>query len=316
MSDLIKHHVLKDAGTEITVLSMGAAVKEWRVDGQNCVLGFADPESYRHNAHFLGAVVGRVANRTSQSSFELDGTRWPLAPNDGPHHLHGGPGGLSQINWDLDAVSDRDVILRHTSPHLDQGYPGEARIEVRMTLKEGALTWDMRVEVDRITPINLAQHLYFNLTGGAHIRDHSLQISAQSITPTGADLIPTGDISPVDGTRFDFRTPQILSEIDPNRAGYDLNFALEKTSGPNVVLRAPNGKELRLWTDRPGLQFYSGTGLSAQAPPSGVAQTPFAGLCLEAQDFPDALHQPNFGSILCRPDAPYHQRTTIDIRQT
>lgn len=315
MADDIRHHDLTSAEAVVRVLSLGAAVQDWRVHGQSVVLGFANPEDYRTNPHYLGTVVGRVANRTARSGFMLEGGHHALVPNDGPHHLHGGPGGLSHCNWDLEPVSECEVVLRHVSPDGDQGYPGEARFELRLTLEGTALTWDMRAEVDRATPINLAQHLYFNLTGGVDIRDHQLRIAAERYTPVGPDLIPTGEQAAVAGTWFDFREMREITAMDPEGAGYDHNFVLHNTGQPQVSLSASNGLELNLTTNRPGLQVYNAGGLSASAPASGVAHAPFAGICLEAQDLPNALNQPGFGDILCRPGAPYHQRTTIDIRK-
>lgn len=306
---------LRDGGTEVTVLSIGCAVQDWTVDGQRVVLGYADPEFYRQNPKYLGVVVGRVANRISGSRFVLDDHQWDLPANDGENHLHGGPGCIGWQNWEVRQTSDRSVSLGLVSPHLDQGYPGEVRFSVTLTLTGHELCWQMEAHPDRVTPVNLAQHLYFNLLGSGSVRDHRLRLGASRFTPTRSDLSPTGDILDVTGTRFDFRTSRRIAEADPEELGYDLNFVLDApgSSGPQVRLDA-NGLQLELATDRPGMQVYTGNVLAEDsAPHPGQRHDRFGGICLEAQDLPDALNQPGFGSILCSPDRPYRQVTRIRI---
>lgn len=315
MTDPISSHVLRDGETQITVLSMGCAVQDWHVGGRRVVLGYDDPEAYRTNPKSMGIVVGRVANRTALGQFPLNGQAWhlPLGPG-AKHHLHGGPAGLGKRNWQMTPDGDRSVVLRLHSPHLDQGYPGAVDLEVRMTLRGAALTWEMTAQPDRETPVNLAQHLYFNLAGTGTVRDHALRLRASHITPTGPDLIPTGTLQPVDGSRFDFRSLRRIDDADPEGEGYDLNFALDAGDGPAADLSAPDDMRLRLWTDQPGLQVYTATFLSEHASPwPEVTHGPFGGICLEAQGFPNALNTPEFPSVLVSPKAPYRQVTTIEI---
>lgn len=306
---------IRDGGTEVTVLSTGCAVQDWTVEGQRVVLGYANAEFYRQNPKYLGVVVGRVANRISGSRFELDGRRWDLPANDGENHLHGGPGCISWRNWEMRQTSDRSVTLGLVSPHLDQGYPGEVRISVNLTLTGHELCWRMEAQADRLTPVNLAQHLYFNLLGSGSVRDHRLGLSASRYTPTRPDLVPTGEILDVAGTRFDFRVPRLISDADPDALGYDLNFVLDAPGSPDpqVTLEA-GGMKLELATDRPGIQVYTGNVLGEDsAPHPGQRHDRFGGICLEAQDLPDALNQAGFGSILCSPDLPYRQVTRVRI---
>ena len=317
MRNQISSHVLRDGNTQITVLSMGCAVQDWQVAGRRVVLGYDSPEAYRVNPASMGIVVGRVANRTAFGRFTLDGQEWqlPLTPG-APHHLHGGPAGLGKRNWQMTPDGDRSVIMRLHSPHLDQGYPGAVDFEVRMTLDGAALTWEMTARPDRETPVNLAQHLYFNLTGTGTVRNHILRLRSSHVTPTGPDLLPSGEIMPVDGTRFDFRDPRGIAEADPEGNGYDLNFALDEGAGPAAELAAPDGMRLRLWTDQPGLQVYTSNALTAYASPwPGPDHEPFGGICLEAQGFPNALNTPGFPSVLVSPERPYRQVTTIEITQ-
>ncbi|SMX32011.1 aldose epimerase family protein [Maliponia aquimaris] len=314
MTDTITSHVLADGDTAVTVLSLGCAVQDWQVAGRRVVLGYDDPEAYRDNPRSMGIVVGRVANRTAQGRFTLDGTDWQLPVGPGGHHLHGGPNGLGKRNWALTPDGPRGAVLRLSSPHLDQGYPGAVDFEVRLTLDGSALTWEMTARPDRPTPVNLAQHLYFNLAGAGTVRDHVLRLNASRYTPAGPDLVPTGEVLPVTGSRYDFLAARSLAEADPQGAGYDLNFALDGGTGPAAELVAPDGMTLRLWTDQPGLQLYTSTSLAPFAQPwPGVAHGPWGGICLEAQGFPNALNTPGFPPIVVTPDTPYRQVTTIDI---
>lgn len=308
--DQITSHVLRDAETEITVLSMGAAVMDWRVRGRPVVLGYAEPEHYRHNPAAMGAICGRVANRIAGACFEMEGVRYPLPANAGPHHLHGGPGGLGLCNWRMTPDGDRRVALDLVSKDGDQGYPGTVTFHVLLTLEEGRLTWVMEAVPDRRTPINLAQHLYFNLSGAGTVMDHHLRVAAEHYTPNGPDLVPLGQIAPVAGTEYDFRTPKRLGD----GPGWDGNVVLSATPGPAAEVVAPDDLRLRLWTDRPGLQIYTSNTLSPTLPKgAGAAHQRFAGLCLEAQDFPNAVNEPSFGSIFYTPEAPYRQVTSIEI---
>jgi aldose 1-epimerase len=306
----IAAHVLRDGGTEITVLSVGCAVMDWRVRDRPVVLGYRDPAHYLENPASMGAVCGRVANRIAGARFVLDGHTHKLPANEPPNHLHGGPGGLSRRIWDMSPDGDRAVEFTVVSEDGDQGYPGCVAFRVVMQLDGGRLTWEMHALPDRVTPINLVQHLYFNLMGKGTVTDHFLRVNADRYTPTGPDLIPLGRIEPVDGTAYDFRTPVRLGDGD----GWDGNVLLNHGNGPLAEVAAPDGTRLRLWTDRPGLQVYTSSMLTHSLPEGpGAAHQRFAGLCLEAQDLPNAVNMPAFGSILCSPDAPYRQTTSIEI---
>lgn len=308
--DQITSHTLRDADTEVTVLSMGCAVMEWRVCDRPVVLGYAEPEHYRKNPASMGVICGRVANRIADARFALNGTTYVLPANAAPHHLHGGPGGLGRRNWLMSSDGDRAVECRLVSEDGDEGYPGRVAFRVLLSLSGGRLTWEMDGVPDQVTPINLAQHLYFNLAGHGTVADHRLRIAAEQYTPTGPDLVPLGRIDPVEGTAYDFRVPRRLGDGD----GWDGNVVLTKGTGPVAEVSTTDGMTLRLWTDRPGLQVYTSNTLSRTLPEGpGAAHGRFAGLCLEAQDFPNAVNVPAFGSILCSPEAPYRQVTSIEI---
>lgn len=309
----IKSHVLRSPGVEVTVLSVGCAVQSWVVDGLPVVLGYAEPQAYLDNPTSMGIVVGRVANRISRAQITVDGQGYDLNRNHGAHCIHGGAGGIGWCNWDMAPLSDTAVRLSLMSPHLDQGFPGEMRLEVTLHLEGRALVYEMQARADRRTPVNLAQHQYFNLMGAGDIRDHDLQVQASRYTPTGPDYFPTGQIVPVDGTDYDFRRPRSIQVADPKARGHDASLVLDSGPGPQAMVRAPNGLDLRLTTNRPCLQLYTGGGLSPQADPGpGAAHVAYGGLCLEAQDWPDAQAR-GFPETWCGPGQDYAQRTAIEI---
>ena len=272
----------------------------------------------------FGIIAGRVANRTANSQFELNGETHLLAANDGHHHLHGGPVGLGKVVWDIETDSSANSVeLKYHSVAGDQGYPANLDCTVRFTLSDNIVRIEMHALPDQPTPVNLAQHNYYNLdaltkpaSGKAqHLSDcrmHSLQIDAQHYLPVDHELIPTGDVLSVAGTRFDFRDAIAIRDVDGDDAGHDHNLVL-KSAGSNfrqVATLTSSAKDLQLAlsSDQPGLQLYTGKKLSPQvAGHQGVMYKPFDGVCLEAQHFPNALNQRDWSSIIASPDDPYRQ---------
>ena len=282
------------------------------------VLGFPEPSDYQSNPCFMGAIVGRVANRVSGAGFTLDGRYHALSVNEPPNHLHGGANGLSTQNWRMSPDGARAVRLTHRSRHGDQGYPGQVDLAVTITLSGDRLRYDMRAESDRPTPVNLAQHSYYNLLGSGHVMDHSVQIAADSFTIADAAMLPTGAVASLDGKSFDFRVPRTVAQADPARNGLDMNLILSQNraapdapDAPDARVTAANGLCLELRTDRPCLQLYSSGSLSTL---QGHGR--FAGLCLEPQDYPGSPNIPGFPSIIVTPDRPYRQITEIRISET
>ena len=257
----------------------------------NVVIGFDTVEEYRDNPQYLGAIVGRCANRITNARFTLDGKTYQLAANIGPNHLHGGRKGFDQRVWRA-THGAATLELRYTSPDGEEGYPGNLDVRVTYTLTdENELIVDYFATTDKATPINLTQHSYFNLAGAGDILGHVLQIDADAITPVDQSRIPTGEIMPVAGSDFDFRSP---TPIGARRAGqYDHNFVLR---GGARVIEPASGRTLAIQTTEPGVQLYTGYR---------------RGLCLETQHFPDAPNRPNFPSTILRPGAGYHSRTVF-----
>ncbi len=259
----------------------------------NVVLGFDTPDEYRDNPRYIGAIVGRCANRIANARFTLDGKTYQLAANIGCDHLHGGREGFDKRVWRA-ACGVSGIELRYTSPDGEEGYPGNLDVRVTYTLTDrNELAVEYFATTDQPTPVNLTQHSYFNLAGagGGDVLDHIVQIDADAITALNERLIPTGAITPVAGTPFDFRTP---TAIGARRGGaYDQNFVL--TGGARVV-EPRSGRTLDVRTTEPGVQLYTGYP---------------RGLCLETQHFPDAPNRPEFPSAILRPGSEYRSRTVF-----
>lgn len=319
----VEEVTLESADAAVSILSFGATVRDWRVDSAGrslpMVLGFPRLDDYLEHARSHGAVVGRVANRTAYASFELDGRVWHLDANDGRHHLHGGSLGIGRRIWGMepDGVAEA-VHFEYLSPDGEMGYPGEARFTVTYRLEGSRLIVEMEGHPDRPTPINLVQHSYYNLAGGADVRDHVLRIAAEQYTPVDDEGVPIGTIEPVAGTRYDFRRPVSFEASDPERKGIDVNFVLDPARDrdePSAeVVSDWTNRRLRLWTHEPGLQVFNtprqeieGEGHDRQR------YGRFSGLCLEPQHFPDSLHHPDWPSIIRSPEEPYRQRLVVEI---
>lgn len=314
----LRQAVLEQGEVRVTILSLGCITRDWRVGGRSVVLGFADPLRYLENPFSFGVIAGRVANRTAHGRFRLDGRTVQLSRNHGAHHLHGGVRGLGRRNWLMEADGPHGVRLSRRSPAGEEGYPGAVDFSVTIRLEDHRLHYDMRGQPDCRTPVNLAQHSYYNLAGGGSVRDHELRIAASRFTPTDDAQLPTGEIRAVAGTRHDFTAPRTLAQADPAARGHDVNLVLDpdrERDAPAAILRAPDrALVLRLWTDQPGIQLYDAMHMGACCGGhDGKRHDRFHGLCLEPQHFPDALNRPGFPSILCTPEAPYRQRLTVEI---
>ena len=313
----IRTCILRDGEVSVSILNLGCITQDWRIPTRagalTVVLGYRDPAAYLHNPAYLGAVVGRVANRIGHARYHQDGQLIHLRVNDGPHMLHGGPAGLSTRIWEMEQDGASAVVLKHTSPDGDQGFPGRAAFEVRIALDGFTVTYDMRASVDRETPINLAQHNYYRLAQTGDVRDYALRLAARHVVPTDAELIPLGPVMPVQGSRFDFLSATRFAQADPVIAGYDHYFVLDPAEHA-VEMVSPNRACLTLETDQPGLQFYSaGSLVDHNTPLPGQVHQPYSGVCFEPHGFPDAVNQPTFPSIMASPDAPYAQRLRVTV---
>ncbi|MFF0778961.1 aldose epimerase family protein [Streptomyces sp. NPDC003720] len=324
---------LENGGIRMKVLSYGGVVQTLEVPDArgrhaNVVAGFADLDDYAAKSPYFGALIGRYGNRIGKGRFTLDGKDYQLSVNDGVNSLHGGAKGFDKRVWDVEPFADgSDVGLRlyYTSADGEMGYPGTLRSKVTYTLtRRGEWRVDYEASTDRATVVNLTSHVYWNLAGegGGTIEDHELTIAAARYTPTDSGLIPTGELARVAGTPFDFRRAKPIGrdiraghEQQVLAKGYDHNWVLDKglTARPEHVatLRDPrSGRTLRIATDQPGLQFYSGNFLDGTLTGTG-GRTYRQGdaLCLETQHFPDSPNHPSFPSTVLRPGRTYRTTT-------
>jgi aldose 1-epimerase len=307
---------LIEYGATLTVLE--APDREGRVGP--IVLGFDTLEHYLNCGAYLGATVGRFANRIAGGSFSLKGRTYPLTRNEGRHHLHGGGRGFDKAVWRGEAIEVRDEVgvrFRYRSPDGEEGYPGELDVSVSYRLDDsGSLRIDYRATTDRATPVNLAHHSYFNLnSGGAtSVLAHEVCIDADDYLVIDGEGIPTGELRTVEGTPLDFRSPHTLgSRIDAlvaSRGGYDHTFSLRSRGAePTLAARVTDvetGRTLDVLTTQPGLQLYSGNFLDGSLIGRGrVAYRRWHAFCLEAQHFPDTPNQPSFPSAVLEPGEVY-----------
>ncbi|MEV8389843.1 MULTISPECIES: aldose epimerase family protein [unclassified Streptomyces] len=299
---------LERAGTRLRLLTYGGIVQSVEIPDRNgtvanVALGFPDLSGYLGvGGPYFGALVGRYANRIGGAAFTLDGRTHRLAPNDGPNSLHGGERGFDRRVWDAEPAGDHGVRLSRISPDGEEGFPGRLDISATYTLDaDGALRIGYRAVTDAPTHVNPTNHTYWNLggAGSGTATGHELRIAAGHITPVDSSAVPTGELAPVDGTRFDFREPR------PVGSGYDHNFVLDGT-GPAAELYDPaSGRVLTVTTTEPGMQLYTGDHFDGE--PYG----PGDGIALETQHFPDSPNRPAFPSTVLRPGEVFVSTTTF-----
>lgn len=308
------------------IISLFTPDREGNAD--DVIVGYDDAERFVHNTgeRFLGATVGRVANRIAGGRFTLDGRTYELPRNDNGQTLHGGLLGLDMVVWKLKERTDSSLTLTYTAPDGQDGFPGDLGIELTYTLaSDNSLDIAYKATTDKATPVNLSNHAFYNLHGrkGGSILDHILTVNADHITVIDNVLIPTGEHLAVEGTPFDFRTPhsigERIGESHPQLilgGGYDHNWELNVPSDgklhPICTLSDPvTGRKLEILTDQPGLQFYSGNFFAGKycgkvrGQPIGHREA----LALETQKWPDGVNHPDFPDTILRPGEVYTQHT-------
>lgn len=278
----------------------------------NIVLGYPTLEDYVQDTHYLGAIVGRYANRIRQASFVLGGKRVQLSRNQGMHQLHGGAEGFNRVMWTPTILSDAsgDVLqLSHTSPHGHEGFPGNLHTIVTFRVLPHLVEVRMTATTDQITPVSLTLHPYFNLDGGGTVDRHQLKLASTTVLGTTDELLPDGSQQPVAGTVFDFREFRMLHEpvqtlastaaggLDHNWIVTDWNHQLK----PVAWLQSErSGIAMEVQATTPGLQVYTGNFL-------GKPFAPHAGVCLEPQYFPDSPNHPEFPFAMLQPGEVYRE---------
>jgi aldose 1-epimerase len=324
----VEIYTLKDHNIEARIMTYGGILVSLRTPDRSgktddIVLGFDSLDNYVAKSTFFGALVGRYANRIAKGQFTLDGKTYTLPINDGHNTLHGGKG-FDKAVWQAKAI-ENGVELTHLSPDGDQGFPGNLSVTVRYTLVGNALRIEYSATTDKPTVVNLTNHSYFNLAGQGNgdILKQVMQINASHYTPADSNLIPTGEIAPVEGTPFDFRTPHVIGErIDQDNEqlrlakGYDQNWVLDNKSGKLAVAAIAydpgSGRTLEVSTTEPGVQFYTSNHMEGTVPgKQGKTYAFRTAFCLETEHFPDSPNHPMFPSTELKPGQRYDTVTVF-----
>lgn len=330
--EVFQYTLRNAAGVTVQIINYGATVTSLRAPDRNgamsdVVLGYDNLQGYINGTAYFGGIVGRYGNRIAKGRFELEGRQYQLATNNGENHLHGGKIGFNKVLWDSQVLSDSEepsLQLQYVSPDGEEGYPGTVTLKVVYTLTEkNGLRIDYEGTTDQTTILNPTNHSYFNLSGSFTntILDHLLTIEADSYTPVDSGLIPTGEIANVANTPMDFRTPRAIGERIEAKdqqllygKGYDHNWVLRDFTGEvrkvAELYEPKSGRLMTVFTDQPGLQFYSGNFLDGtEKGKNGIAYQSRTGLCLETQAFPDSPNKPQFPQVTLMPGQIYYQTT-------
>lgn len=311
----VKLITLRNAnGMSAQIITYGAIIKELQAPDRNgsftnVVLTTDSLEKFEQGFNAAAAVIGRVANRIGGARFELDGTIHQLTANNGKNTIHGGRKGFAQSVWTVEDTPSEDdessVKLVYLSADGEEGFPGNLKTSVIYSLTDrNELRIDYEAETDKPTIVNLTNHAYWNLAGGGSCRDNILWIPSESYTPTDDDLIPTGEILPLSGTLMDFSRPtrigDRIEQLKPKMNGYDHNYILGEGNTLKMAARLEeprSGRIMEVRTTQPAVQLYTGNHVGHTA------------VCLETQHYPDAIHHPDFPSIVIRPGKPLKEST-------
>ncbi|SHF63130.1 aldose 1-epimerase [Fodinibius roseus] len=308
-------------GMEVDITNYGGIVTAIRTPDnegtiENVALGFDSLDNYLSGHPNFGALIGRYGNRIAGGEFELNGETYTLAQNDGDNHLHGGEVGFDDVLWDATITPDSTLRLTYVSEDMEEGYPGRLDVTVIYSLTDdNELKIEYKATTTKATPVNLTNHTYFNLTGDmdSTILDHQVKLNADQYTPVDDELIPTGEIASVEGTAFDFTEFHSIGErIDQvDGRGYDHNFVLNQPASDSLfhaatVYSPGSGREMKVFTTEPGVQFYTGNFLDGTLEsPGGIPFEQHSGFCLETQHFPNSPNEPDFPSTILEPGETY-----------
>ena len=323
-----------EEGMEVKIITYGGRITSLKVpdkDGtfEDVVLGFDSLEQYLEENPFFGALIGRYGNRIDQGKFLLNGEEFTLTQNDGENHLHGGAKGFDKVVWEVLEADSKFLRLKYVSQDMEEGYPGELETIVTYMLNEdNSLDVEYEATTDETTIVNLTQHSYFNLSGdfSEKILDHIVEINADKFVPVTENLIPIGDIDPVAGTPFDFTKPTRIGErIEDEHEqllrglGYDHCWVLNnQDNGMHFAASAyhpESGRVLEVFTNEPGIQFYTGNFLDGTLPlqdDEGFYEKR-TGFCLETQHYPDSPNQEGFPSVVLKPGEKYTSKTSFQF---
>jgi aldose 1-epimerase len=325
----IQEYILTNAGgMQVKIINYGIAITSITVpdaDGHvdDVVLGFDTPEEYKQKDNpFFGCIAGRYANRIANGKFTLDGKTYQLPLNHGRNTLHGGIEGFNRKIWSVLSSDSSSIRFSYTSKDGEEGFPGNLSVEVEYTLaNDNELIIRYQAVTDKATPVNLTNHSYFNLSGGKEntIEQHEIFIDADQYVAVNDELIPTGQLEPVEGTVMDLTTPVRIGDRVRKipGGGFDQSWVLNKNktelSSPQLaatVYHPGTGRFMEVLTTEPAVQFYSSNSLNGTLKgKNGMKYGQYAALCLETQHFPDSPNEPSFPNTILRPGETYHQTT-------
>jgi aldose 1-epimerase len=327
----VKLFTLKNKnGMEIGVINRGGIIVSLKTADKNgniqdVVLGYDSLGGYEANNNYFGALIGRYGNRIANGKFKLDGVEYKLAQNNGKNHLHGGVKGFDKVYWNIEegASKGNSLKLTYQSKDGEEGYPGTLNCEVVYTLTDdNELKIDYKATTDKKTVVNLTQHTYFNLSGdpSKDILGHKLSIDSDSLLPVDKGLIPTGKMTAVKGTPFDFKSATVIgSRINAKDeqiklgGGYDHCWILNNKGSLRsvaVLSDTVSGRVMEVLTTEPGIQFYTGNFLDGKSKgKGGIAYQKRSAVCLETQHYPDSPNQPSFPTTVLNPGETYSTTT-------
>ncbi|HZZ62747.1 MAG TPA: aldose epimerase family protein [Roseiarcus sp.] len=336
------YHLKNAGGMEVDIITYGGTVQSIKIPDKNgkiddVALGFDNLNDYLKTDTYFGALIGRYGNRIAKGEFTLDGKTYRLPINNGPNSLHGGTKGFDKKVWAASPIETPDSVgveLTLWSPDGDMGYPGDLAVTVRYTLDNDN---DLRIHysavTDKPTVLNLTNHTYFNLAGAGSgtVLDQVAMINADKVTPVDSTLIPTGKVMDVAGTDLGFTTPtaigahihadnQQLKYAEPKEGGYDFNYVLNNRGDLNALAASvtdpKSGRTIEMYTDEPGVQFYTSNFLHDVHGKDGKIYHHWGAFTLEAQHFPDSPNQPTFPSTELKPGEKYSQTTIYKFLPT
>ena len=312
----VLQYILKTREAEVRILNFGGIITDFIYDGRNVVCGFDTLDDYLRDDSYQGALIGRLANRIGNASFYLNGKCYHVGANEGKNSLHGGNIGFNRRLFNTQKAEENTLTLTLFSPDGEEGYPGNLTLKATYSLDGSALTIAYHATSDADTPVSLTNHSYFNLESlGASVLDFKATILADCYTAVGADLIPTGERPPVDGTPYDLRTPRRIGEME---GGYDTNFILKKIAedphSPSLAAKVEGGGlTLSVYTTQPCIQFYTASALEGEPDfRGGVKKALYTAFCLETQAEPNA---PNHGEAILRAGEIYSHTTVYEIKK-
>lgn len=301
-------------------------------EGLDVVLGFDNLEGFlQKNDPYFGAIIGRVANRIGSAKFTLNGVQYNVTANEGPNQLHGGLKGFDKVVWEP-YLHNKKLTLSYVSVDGEEGFPGTVITHVTYELTpDNELIFNVKATTTKPTPVNIANHMYFNLAGQATGPDglfqHVVSINADRYTATDNQSIPTGELLSVADTDMDFQTPHLLGPLIQQRGGYDSNYCINKDGHVGLVfvsrvVHPESGRYLEIYSDQPGVQFYTGNNLPQQQSvdpligKGGVNYHQYGSFSLETQNYPDAVNHQNFPNSILNPGTIYSQTTIYKFGTT